>query len=147
MPPGTGDVALSLSQLVPLSGAVVVCTPQELALLDAVKAIAMFGKVSIPVVGMIENMSHFVCTHCGTRHDVFGSGGARRRAQELGVPFLGEVPLNTHLRILGDEGRVGAAFDDKDSGPYLESLVRNLVREVVARRRKNPPMPTLPILG
>jgi len=147
MPPGTGDVALSLSQLVPLTRAVVVCTPQEVALLDAVKAIAMFGKVGIPVVGMVENMSHFVCTHCGTRHDIFGSGGARRKAEELGVPFLGEVPLNTHLRILGDEGRIGAAFDDKDSGPCLELLVRNLVRELITRRRKNPPMPTLPILG
>jgi ATP-binding protein involved in chromosome partitioning len=147
MPPGTGDVALSLSQLLPLSGAVVVCTPQDVALLDAVKAIAMFRKVNIEVLGMVENMSHFLCPSCGTRHDIFGSGGARRKAAELGVPFLGEVPLNTQLRIHGDEGRVSAGLDDKDSAPYLEALSRNLVNSVVAKRRRKPPMPTLPILG
>ena len=107
MPPGTGDVALSLSQLLPLSGAVVVCTPQDVALLDAVKAIAMFRKVEIDVLGMVENMSHFVCAECGARHEIFGHGGARTRAAELDVPFLGEVPLNIQLRIRGDEGRVG----------------------------------------
>jgi len=147
MPPGTGDVALSLSQLLPLSGAVVVCTPQEVALLDAVKAIAMFRKVNIEVLGMVENMSHFVCPSCGSRHDIFGSGGARRKAAELGVPFLGEVPLNTQLRIQGDQGRVSAGFEDRDSAPYLEALSRNLVKNVVAKRRQKPPMPTLPILG
>jgi ATP-binding protein involved in chromosome partitioning len=146
MPPGTGDVALSLSQLLPLSGAVVVCTPQDVALLDAVKAIAMFRKVDIEVLGMVENMSHFICPQCGSRHDIFGSGGARRKAAELGVPFLGEVPLNTQLRILGDEGRVRASFDDKDSAPYLEALPRNLVKNLVAKRRQKPPMPTLSIL-
>ena len=99
MPPGTGDVALTLSQLLPLTGAVVVCTPQDLALLDAVKAIAMFRKLDIDVVGMVENMSHFICPHCHSRHDIFGSGGARRKATELAVPFLGEVPLNTQMRI------------------------------------------------
>jgi ATP-binding protein involved in chromosome partitioning len=147
MPPGTGDVALSLSQLLPLSGAVVVCTPQEVALLDVVKAIAMFRKVHIEVLGMVENMSHFICPSCGSRHDIFGSGGARRKAAELGVPFLGEVPLNTQMRIQGDEGRVSAGFEDKDSAPYLEALSRNLVKNVVAKRRQTPPMPTLPILG
>jgi len=147
MPPGTGDVALSLSQLLPLTGAVVVCTPQDVALLDAVKAIAMFRKVNIEVVGMVENMSHFVCTHCGSRHDIFGSGGARRKAAELEVPFLGEVPLNTHLRVLGDEGRVGASFEDPTSAPYLEALASNLVRQLVLRRRANPPLPTLSVLG
>ena len=94
MPPGTGDVALSLSQLLPLTGAVVVCTPQDVALLDAVKAIAMFRKVNIDVLGMVENMSFFLCPDCGARHDIFGSGGAAAKAAELGVPFLGEVPLN-----------------------------------------------------
>ena len=147
LPPGTGDVALSLSQLLPLSGAVVVCTPQDVALLDAVKAIAMFRKVNIEVLGMVENMSHFICPNCGTRHDIFGSGGARRKAAELDVPFLGEVPLNMQLRIHGDEGRVSAGLDDKDSAPYLEALSRNLVGNLVAKRRQKPPMPTLPILG
>jgi len=147
LPPGTGDVALTLSQLLPLSGAVVVCTPQDVALLDAVKAISMFRKVGIEVLGMVENMSHFVCTQCGARHDIFGSGGARRKAAELDVPFLGEVPLNTQLRVHGDEGRVWAGFDDKTSAPYLEALAYNLVKNIVLRRRKKPPLPSLSILG
>ena len=99
MPPGTGDIALTLSQLLPLTGAVVVCTPQEVALLDAVKAIAMFRKVNIPILGMVENMSGFICPDCGKRYDIFGSGGARRKAEELNVPFLGEVPINMQIRV------------------------------------------------
>ena len=146
MPPGTGDVALTLSQLLPLSGAVVVCTPQDVALLDAVKAIAMFRKVSIEVLGMVENMSYFLCPHCNTRHDIFGSGGARQKAAELGVPFLGEVPLNTQLRILGDEGKVGASLADKNSGAFLDALCHNLVKNLVTGRRQVPPMPNLSVL-
>jgi ATP-binding protein involved in chromosome partitioning len=147
MPPGTGDIALTLSQLLPLSGAIVVCTPQDVALLDAVKAIAMFRKVNIDVLGMVENMSHFICPQCHTRHDIFGSGGARRKAEELGVPFLGEVPLNTRLRIYGDEGRVAAGFDDEDSAPYLEAIGYNLVKGLAVRHRQKPPMPSLSVLG
>jgi ATP-binding protein involved in chromosome partitioning len=147
MPPGTGDVALSLSQLLPLSGAIVVCTPQDVALLDAVKAIAMFRKVNLDVLGMVENMSYFICPHCQTRHEIFGSGGARQTAAELSVPFLGEVPLNTQLRICGDEGRVGASFQDATSGPYLEALCHNLVKNLVTGRRKAPPIPSLTVLG
>src|SRR5580704_543596 len=112
MAPGTGDIALTLSQLLPLSGAVVVCTPQDVALLDAVKAIAMFRKVNIPVLGMVENMSGFVCPGCGQRHDIFGSGGAKRRAAELGIPFLGEVPITISIREHGDAGQSAANFDD-----------------------------------
>src|SRR5438094_773187 len=92
MPPGTGDVALSLSQVLPVTGAVIVCTPQEVALLDAVRAISMFRTVNIPILGMVENMSGFICPACGKRYDIFGSGGARQKAEELNVPFLGEVP-------------------------------------------------------
>jgi ATP-binding protein involved in chromosome partitioning len=147
MPPGTGDVALSLSQLLPLTGAVVVCTPQDVALLDAVKAIAMFRKVNIEVLGMVENMSHFVCPECNTRHDIFGSGGARRKAGELGVPFLGEVPIHVALRIAGDEGRAPSSLDDEASAGYLEALSRNLVKNLVARRKDQPPMPSLSVLG
>ena len=94
MPPGTGDIALTLSQLLPLTGAIVVCTPQDVALIDAVKAIAMFRKVNIPILGLVENMSGFEC-ECGKRYDIFGRGGAKQQAQELDVPFLGEVPI-TH---------------------------------------------------
>jgi ATP-binding protein involved in chromosome partitioning len=146
MPPGTGDVALTLSQLLPLTGAVVVCTPQDLALLDAVKAIAMFRKVNIEVVGMVENMSHFICPACHCRHHIFGSGGARRKAAELSVPFLGEVPLNTQMRICGDEGKVAASFSDRESAPHLDALAANLVRSLVTRRRQKPPLPTLNVL-
>jgi ATP-binding protein involved in chromosome partitioning len=146
LPPGTGDISITLSQLLPVSGAVVVCTPQDVALLDASKAITMFRKVNIEVVGMVENMSFFICPTCSTRHEIFGSGGARRRAEELGVPFLGEVPLNGQLRILGDQGQVGAGLDEPASKPYLEALCRNLVANLVAHRRQQPPMPTLPVL-
>jgi ATP-binding protein involved in chromosome partitioning len=147
MPPGTGDVALTLSQLLPMTGAIIVCTPQEVALLDAVKAIAMFRKVNIDVFGMVENMSHFICTCCNTRHEIFGAGGAKRKAAELGVPFLGEIPLNTQMRLCGDEGKVGASFDDSISRPYLESFCEAFVKNVVARRASNPPTPSLNILG
>jgi len=147
MPPGTGDVAISLSQLLPLTGAVVVCTPQDVALLDAVKAIAMFRKVNIDVLGMVENMSFFVCPNCQSRHDIFGSGGAKRRAAELHVPFLGEIPLCTELRVLADEGKIGAAFDRPTPKPYLEAICRNLVGNLAASHRAKPAMPTLPVIG
>ncbi len=147
MPPGTGDVAISLSQLLPLAVAVVVCTPQDVALLDAVKAIAMFRKVNIEVLGMVENMSHFTCPDCGSRHDIFGSGGARRKAEGLAVPFLGEVPLNTQLRVYGDEGRLSASFEDANSAPYLEAICYRLVKNLVAKRREQPRLPALSILG
>lgn len=146
LPPGTGDISLTLSQLLPVSGAVVVCTPQDVALLDATKAITMFRKVNIDVVGMVENMSFFICPNCSSRHEIFGSGGARRRAAELGVPFLGEVPLNAQLRVLGDQGRAAAGLEDQASKPYLEALCHNLVANLVARRRQQPPMPSLSVL-
>ncbi|NUQ63703.1 MAG: Mrp/NBP35 family ATP-binding protein [Pirellulales bacterium] len=146
MPPGTGDIALTLSQLLPLSGAVVVCTPQDVALLDAVKAIAMFRKVNIEILGMVENMSHFICSGCHARHDIFGSGGAKQKAAELDVPFLGEVPLNTGMRILGDAGKVGGSFDDDASRPYLETICLNLVKNLVSKHRQKPAMPSLSVL-
>ena len=147
MPPGTGDVALSLSQLLPLTGAVVVCTPQDVALLDAVKAIAMFRKVNVDVLGMVENMSFFVCPDCQSRHDIFGSGGAKRRAAELDVPFFGEIPLCMELRVLADEGKIGAAFDQPMAKPYLEAICRNLVGNLAASHRAKPALPTLPVIG
>ena len=85
---------------------VVVCTPQDVALLDATKAVTMYGKLKMVVLGMVENMSFFTCPNCSARHEIFGSGGAKRRAAEMDVPVLGEVPLDIQLRILGDEGRV-----------------------------------------
>ncbi len=105
MPPGTGDVQLTMAQKVPLTGSVIVSTPQDLALLDARRGTAMFQKVSIPVIGIIENMSHFICPDCGSRHEIFGHGGAREEAQKLQVPFLGEIPLTMELRVQSDQGR------------------------------------------
>jgi ATP-binding protein involved in chromosome partitioning len=147
MPPGTGDVAISLSQLLPLSGAVVVCTPQDVALLDAGKAVTMFRKVHIELVGMVENMSYFVCPNCHARHEIFGSGGARRRAAEWNVPFLGEIPIRTELRAMADEGRVAAGFDDPLLRPCLESLCRKLVETLAEGHRRRPALPPLPMLG
>ena len=105
MPPGTGDAQLTLSQKVRLSGAVIVTTPQDVALADAIKGVAMFRKVGVPVLGIVENMSTFICPHCGTRTDVFGHGGGRREASRLDAPFLGEIPLDAAIREGGDVGR------------------------------------------
>ncbi|MAT70807.1 MAG: ATP-binding protein [Planctomycetaceae bacterium] len=146
MPPGTGDIALTLSQLLPLTGSVVVCTPQDVALLDAVKAIAMFGKVNIPVLGVVENMSHFDCPGCGKRYDIFGSGGARAKAEELNVPFLGEVPIQIPIRERGDAGTTEGNITDAQSGPYYERIAGSLVRGIVQSRAAAPPMPTLSVL-
>jgi ATP-binding protein involved in chromosome partitioning len=147
MPPGTGDIALTLSQMLPLTGAVVVCTPQDVALLDAVKAIAMFRKVNIPVLGMVENMSGFICPDCGKKYDIFGSGGARKRAAELNVPFLGEVPLNMQIRVHGDAGTTLANFDDRVVAPFLTRIVSTLARNLAQSAAIKPPMLQLPVLG
>ncbi|WP_068082236.1 Mrp/NBP35 family ATP-binding protein [Polycladidibacter stylochi] len=104
MPPGTGDVQLTMAQRVPLSGAIVVSTPQDLALIDARRAIAMFEKTGIKILGVVENMSHFVCPSCGERHDIFATGGAKEEADKQAVPFLGEVPLSMKLREYSDAG-------------------------------------------
>ena len=104
MPPGTGDAQLTLAQNVPLKGAVIVSTPQDLSLIDARRGLAMFKKVNVPVLGIVENMSYFQCPHCGTRSDIFGHGGARHEAERLGVPFLGEVPLHMSIRVASDSG-------------------------------------------
>ena len=104
MPPGTGDAQLTLAQQTPLSGAVIVSTPQDLALIDARKGLNMFRKVNVPVLGIVENMSYFICTKCGERHEIFGHGGARAEAEKLGVPFLGEIPLDRDLRERSDRG-------------------------------------------
>jgi ATP-binding protein involved in chromosome partitioning len=130
MPPGTGDIPLTLSQMLPITGAVAVCTPQKVALLDAVKAISMFRKVEIPILGMVENMSFFLCPDNGKRYDIFGHGGARTAAEELGMPFLGEVPIHIPLREHGDAGTSPAAFDDPQIAPYLERVAYAVAKEV-----------------
>ncbi|GJL98576.1 MAG: iron-sulfur cluster carrier protein [Methyloligella sp.] len=104
MPPGTGDVQLTLAQQVPLAGAVIVSTPQDLALIDARKGLNMFRQVEVPVLGIIENMSYFICPHCGDSHGIFGHGGAKEEAERIGVPFLGGVPLHQDIRTNSDAG-------------------------------------------
>ena len=147
MPPGTGDIALTLSQILQPTGAVVVCTPQEVALLDAVKAIAMFGKVNIPVLGMVENMSGFICPDCDKRYDIFGSGGAKRAAEEAKIPFLGEVPITMAIREQGDQGQTPAIFEDEKVSPYFEAIAQTLVRNQAQTAEKELPQPQLPVLG
>lgn len=146
MPPGTGDIALTLSQLLPLTGAVVVCTPQEVALLDAVKAIAMFRKVNIPVLGMVENMSYFLCPDNDKRYDIFGSGGARAKAAELSVPFLGEVPINIGIRERGDAGQTAANLTSEATAECFRGIASRLVRGIADARAAAPPKPSLPVL-
>jgi ATP-binding protein involved in chromosome partitioning len=104
MPPGTGDAQLTMAQQAPLSGAVIVSTPQDIALIDARKGVGMFRKVDVPILGVIENMSGFLCPHCGERSDIFGHGGARAEAERLGAPFLGEIPLDRAVREMSDAG-------------------------------------------
>jgi ATP-binding protein involved in chromosome partitioning len=122
LPPGTGDAQLTMAQRVPLAGAVIVSTPQDIALLDARKALNMFRKVDVPVLGIIENMSYFVCPHCGGRAEIFSHGGARRTAEKYGVDFLGEIPLDLLIREETDAGRppVVSHPDGPQARPYLD---------------------------
>ncbi len=115
LPPGTGDIQLSLSQTIPLTGALIVSTPQDLALTVASKAIAMFQKLKVPILGIVENMSYYVCPQCGHREEIFGHAGAREAASKLGFPFLGEIPLDANVRIQSDSGKP-VVFDD--TTPY-----------------------------
>src|SRR5204863_8538419 len=105
LPPGTGDVALSMAQSVPMAGAVVVTTPQGVSVSDVRKAVAMFRQLNIPVLGVVENMSYFVCGHCQERTEIFGHGGGAKMAEDLGLPLLGEVPIETRVRAGGDGGQ------------------------------------------
>jgi ATP-binding protein involved in chromosome partitioning len=116
MPPGTGDAQLTLAQNVPLKGAVIISTPQDLSLIDARRGLAMFRKVNVPVLGIVENMSYFQCPECGTRSDIFGHGGARHEAERLGVPFLGEIPLHMSIRTTSDSGNPVVASEP--DGPH-----------------------------
>ena len=136
MPPGTGDAQLTLAQNVPLKGAVIVSTPQDLSLIDARRGLAMFRKVNVPVLGIVENMSYFQCPHCGTKSDIFGHGGARHEAEKLGVPFLGEIPLHMSIRETSDSGN--PVVHSEPDGPHaaiyraIGSKVREQLQGVIA---------------
>jgi ATP-binding protein involved in chromosome partitioning len=127
MPPGTGDAQLTMAQQVPLKGAVIVSTPQDLALIDARRGVSMFKRVNVPVLGVVENMSFFLCPHCGERSDIFGHGGARKEAERLGVPFLGEVPLHMTIREKSDAGLPVVATEP--DGPHAQ-VYRDIAAKV-----------------
>ncbi len=141
MPPGTGDVQLTMAQQAPLAGAVIVSTPQDLALIDARRAVAMFRKVEAPILGVIENMSYFLCPHCGGRSEIFAHGGARHDAEQMGVPFLGEAPLDMKIRETSDSGRpvVGAEPNSPQAAVYLNlaAKVKTLLETQKQRQAPN----------
>jgi len=128
MPPGTGDAQLTMAQQVPLKGVVIVSTPQDLALIDARRGVAMFKRVNVPVLGVVENMSYFLCPECGTRSDIFSHGGARHEAERLGVPFLGEVPLHMTIREKSDAGLPVVATEP--DGPHAK-IYRDIAAKVL----------------
>ena len=129
LPPGTGDIQLSLSQTIPLTGAVIVSTPQDLALDVSWKAIAMFNKLNIPILGIVENMSYYVCPHCGVREEIFGHGGAKEAADRLGIPFLGEIPLDPKIRIQSDAGRPIALDLNSPLAEAYEAVAKALTEQ------------------
>jgi ATP-binding protein involved in chromosome partitioning len=131
LPPGTGDAPLSLSQLIPLSGVVIVTTPQDVALQDVAKGMAMFKQLEVPVIGVIENMSYFICPNCSERHELFGRGGGERIARAFDVPFLGQIPLQMNVRLGGDEGQpVVIADPDSPAAKALNGVAGAVARQV-----------------
>ncbi len=131
LPPGTGDVQLTLCQKIPLTGAVIVSTPQDVALKVAQKAVVLFQKLKCPILGLIENMSYFVCRHCNEREELFGNGGARRAAVDLDIPFLGEIPLATEIRTASDDG-LPLVISEPES-PYAKAfqhIAENMAAQV-----------------
>lgn len=140
LPPGTGDVPLTLSQTIPMTGAVVVCTPQDVALLDAVRAARMYQQLKVDVLGIIENMSYFIAPDTGKEYDLFGKGGAERAARELRVPFLGSIPINVAVRIAGDRGTPADVFAPGQQGldRAVTTVVENLAAQVSVRAMHKP---------
>ena len=131
LPPGTGDVSLSMAQSVPVAGAVVVTTPQGVSVADVRKAVAMFRQLNIPVLGVVENMSYFVCGHCQERTEIFGHGGGARMAEDLGIPFLGEVPIDTRVRSGGDEGQpIVIAAPESPAGSAFIDIAGRVAAEI-----------------
>ncbi len=146
MPPGTGDAQLTMAQQVPLSGAVIVSTPQDIALLDARRGLAMFQKVDVPVLGIVENMSYFVCPHCGERSDIFSHGGARREAERLGTEFLGEVPLDLEIRETSDSGHpIAIARPESPHALLFRQMARRIWEKVAGEGALLRPPPRIVI--
>jgi ATP-binding protein involved in chromosome partitioning len=135
MPPGTGDAQLTMAQQVPLAGAIIVSTPQDLALIDARKGLNMFRKVDVPVLGIVENMSTFICPHCGSATDIFAHGGAQSEAKRLGVPFLGEVPLTLAIRETSDAGKPVVASDPQSPAAEAYRAIANAAWSELEREK------------
>lgn len=147
MPPGTGDIQLTLVQTIPLTGAVIVTTPQDISLADARKGFAMFEKVHVPVLGIVENMSYFVCTHCGQREEIFDNGGGRRAAEELGTPFLGEIPIHTSIRQSGDLGKPIVADERYPAqAAAIAQIARNMAAQISIRNAAGTPAVDIQLL-
>jgi len=135
MPPGTGDAQLTLAQTVPLAGAVIVSTPQDLALIDARRGVSMFNKVDVPIIGVVENMSYFLCPHCGGRSEVFAHGGAKAEADKMGVPFLGEVPLAMGIREHADSGKPITVTEPDSPHSLIYKGIAELVKASLEKGR------------
>ncbi|MCB9850739.1 MAG: Mrp/NBP35 family ATP-binding protein [Phycisphaerales bacterium] len=147
LPPGTGDVPLTLAQSIPMTGAVVVCTPQDIALLDARRAVRMYEALNVPSLGIIENMSYYICPKCGNRDEIFDCGGAEQAAGGLGVPFLGALPLNGAVRKFCDDGTPAKCFTDAGDqvAAGLDKVVSSLVNQLEARNAAGNAAPTITI--
>ena len=144
MPPGTGDAQLTLAQRVALAGAVIVSTPQDIALVDARKGLNMFRKVAVPVLGFVENMSFYLCPHCGERAEIFGHGGAREEAEKLGVPFLGEVPLHLDIRTTSDSGHpIVVSQPDSPYAQIYKNIAGRVWKQLSANQRGARPAPRI----
>ena len=139
LPPGTGDVQLSLSQLIPISGSVMVTTPQEVSIVDVVKGIAMFEKVEIPILGIVENMSFYKCPACGHHDEIFSHGGGKRLAQEVGATFFGEIPIDTRIRFGGDAGvPIVIASPDSENAKRFTDIASAAALKVAANVLSKP---------
>ncbi|HEY4177110.1 MAG TPA: Mrp/NBP35 family ATP-binding protein [Kofleriaceae bacterium] len=148
LPPGTGDVQLSLSQLIPIAGSVMVTTPQEVSIVDVVKGIAMFEKVEIPILGIVENMSYYKCPACGHTDEIFSHGGGKRLAQEVGTDFFGEIPIDTRIRFGGDAGVpiIAAAPDSENAQRFMDIATKAAMKIASAVLSKPKRAPRLPII-
>lgn len=150
LPPGTGDVQLSLAQSLPLTGSVIVTTPQDVSIADVSRGVAMFRQLNVPVLGVVENMSGFLCSHCGERTDIFGEGGGRELAQRFSLPLLGQIPLDPRIRLGGGDGQpLMAAAPDSGAGVIISGIASHIAAEVSKENYKmgtGPVMPTGPRL-
>jgi ATP-binding protein involved in chromosome partitioning len=146
MPPGTGDIALSLSQTVPVAGAIVVTTPQTVSLADTRRAVRMYQKLNIPTLGLVENMSHFICPSCRHESDIFGKGGGERMADELGIPFLGRIPIYEPIRIGGDNGLpIVLSEPDSPAAAAFQSAAEQAAAQISIASYRKPAIPLTPV--